>query len=76
MDNGLKECVLISINNCILAYMSNLLIALLCAASASAWTYNQFMRRTGSNTKQSVGGAAVTGVLTLILVIIILGALF
>ncbi len=48
--------------------MSNFVIALLIAASATAWLYNKFMRRSGSNTQQSVIAAGVIGVVVLIIV--------
>ena len=52
--------------------MSNFLIALLCAAAAGAWSYNRFMKTTGSNTQTSVGGAAAVAIAAFI---VVLGAL-
>ncbi len=52
--------------------MSNFLIALLVSLSASAWTYNKFMKTTGSNTRNAVGGAAMAGVLAFLTMIVLL----
>ena len=43
--------------------MSKSIIAFLFAISLGVWLYNRLMRTTGGNTKNSVIGAAVSGVL-------------
>lgn len=53
--------------------MSNALLALLVAVSASAWIYNKLMKTTGGNTKSALSGAAISGVLIFVLVLIVAG---
>jgi len=43
--------------------MSNFLISLIAGAAAAGWVYNKFMKTTGGNTKNSIGGAIVAGIL-------------
>lgn len=52
--------------------MSNFLIAFLVALSAATWTYNKFMKRTGSNTQYAIGGAVMAGVLAFLTMIVLL----
>jgi hypothetical protein len=51
---------------------SSLAIALLVGASVFAWTYNKFMRTTGSNTQKSVTGAGLVAVIAFIATLFLL----
>lgn len=52
--------------------MSNVLIAFLVGASAAAWTYNKFMKTTGNNTRNAIGGAGMLGFLAFLAMLVLL----
>lgn len=55
--------------------MSNSVLALIVAVSASAWIYNKLLRTTGNNAKNAAIGAAISGVMIFVVVLIIAGFL-
>jgi hypothetical protein len=55
--------------------VGNGVLAFLVAISAGTWIYTKLMRSTGSNTKNSLVGAAVAALLIFLAVFIIAGKL-
>jgi len=53
--------------------MSEFAIAFLFAAGGGTWVYLYFMRKTGSNTQNSLIAAGLVGVLIFIVAFIVLG---
>jgi len=52
--------------------MSNVLIAFMFAAGASAWVYSQFYKRTGGNNVTSLSATLMAGILVFMIFLTIL----
>jgi len=55
--------------------MSNLLIAFLFGIGSGAWVYKKLQRTTGNNTKSSLIGATVTGLVLIFIMYFVLSSL-
>ena len=53
--------------------MANWIIALLFSIGVSVWIYAKFMHKTGNNSKSSIIGASVVGVLLFVVSFMLLG---